>query len=147
MLRYAIVALVVAIAFVIGWVAQRRRPDAPVRTGWTVPEQLDRADFAHPDAPFLVAVFTSATCTTCADIMSKVAVLESPAVAVHEAEYGRDRALHARYGIDAVPVVLIADAAGVVRRSFLGPTSVAHLWAAVADVRDPGSAPPACDHS
>jgi hypothetical protein len=143
--RYLVVALVVAIAFLIGWLAQRRRPDAPVRTGWTVPEQLDRTDFARPDAPFLVAVFTSATCTTCADVMAKVAVLESSAVAVHEAEYGRDRALHTRYSIDAVPVVLIADDHGVVQRSFLGPTSVAHLWAAVAEVREPGSAPPACE--
>lgn len=147
MVRYLVVLLVVAIAFLIGWLAQRRRPDAPLRTGWTVPEQLDRADFARPDAPLLVAVFTSATCTTCADIMAKVAVLESNAVAVHEAEYLRDRALHDRYGINAVPAVLIADADGVVRRNFLGPTSVAHLWAAVAEVRDPGSAPPACDHS
>ena len=145
MVRYLVVALVVAGAFVIGRLAQRRRPDAPVRTGWNVPEQLDRADFARADAPFLVAVFTSATCATCADIMSKVAVLESDAVAVHEAEYGRDRALHTRYGIDAVPVVVIADGEGVVRRSFLGPTSVADLWAAVAEVREPGSAPPACD--
>ena len=39
------------------------------------------------------------------------------------------------------------DADGVVRRNFLGPTTVAHLWAAVAEVRDPGSAPPACDHT
>ena len=146
MVRYLVVAAVVAVAFLIGWLAQRRRPDAPVRTGWTVPEQLDRSDFTRPDAPFLVAVFTSATCTTCADIMAKVAVLESDSVAVHEAEYSRDRALHARYEIDAVPVVLIADADGVVRRSFLGPTSVSHLWAAVAEVRDPDAAPPACDH-
>ena len=147
MVRYLAVAVVVAIAFLVGWFAQRRRPDAPVRTGWTVPEQLDRNDFARPDAPFLVAVFTSATCTTCADIMAKVAILESDSVAVHEAEYRRDRVLHDRYGIDAVPAVLIADADGVVRRNFLGPTTVAHLWAAVAEVRDPGSAPPACDHT
>ena len=79
--------------------------------------------------------------------MAKVAVLESDSVAVHEAEYRRDRVLHDRYGIDAVPAVLIADADGVVRRNFLGPTTVAHLWAAVAEVRDPGSAPPACDHT
>lgn len=144
MVRYALVAVVVAVAFVVARLAQLRRPDPPVRTGWTVPEQLDRTDFARPDAPFLVAVFTSATCDTCRDIMGKASVLASDAVAVQEAEYVRDRRLHERYGIDAVPTVLIADAAGVVRKSFLGPTSAPHLWAAVAEVREPGSVPPGC---
>lgn len=143
-MRYALVAAVVVVAFVVAKLAQRRRPDAPVRTGWTVPDQIDRADFARPDAPFLVVAFTSATCDTCRDVMTKAAVLESDAVAVQEAEFVRDRALHERYAIDAVPTVLIADAAGVVRKSFLGPTSAPHLWAAVAEVREPGTAPPGC---
>jgi hypothetical protein len=146
-MRYLIVALVVAVALLIGWLARRRRPDAPVRTGYAVPEQLDRRDFDRPDAPFLVAVFTSATCDTCRDIVGKARVLESDAVAVHEAEYLRDRQLHERYRIEAVPTVVICDAAGVVQKSFLGPTSASHLWAAVAEVREPGSAPPGCgDH-
>lgn len=143
-MRYVLVALVVVLAFVVAKLAQRRRPDPPVRTGWTVPDQLDRADFVRPDAPWLVAVFTSATCTTCRDIMGKAAVLESGEVAVQEAEFVRDRALHDRYGIDAVPTLLIADAQGVVRRSFLGPTTAPHLWAAVAELREPGSVPPGC---
>jgi hypothetical protein len=143
-MRYLIVAVVVAVALVVGWLAKRRRPDAPVRTGYTVPEQLDRRDFARPDAPFLVAVFTSATCDTCRDIVGKAAVLESEMVAVHEAEYVRDRHLHERYRIDAVPTVVICDATGAVQKSFLGPTSASHLWAAVAEVREPGSAPPGC---
>jgi hypothetical protein len=32
-----------------------------------------------------------------------------------------------------------------VRRSFMGPVSSTHLWAAVAELRDPGSVPPGCD--
>ena len=40
--------------------------------------------------------------------------------------------------------VVIADAEGVVHRSFLGTVSATHLWAAVAEARDPGSAPPGC---
>jgi len=145
--RYVLVALAVVVALVVGWIAQRRRPDAPARTAWNVPEQLDRADFARPDAPFLVVVFTSATCATCRDMAEKAAVLASDAVAVHEAEFTRARRLHERYGIEAVPTVLIADAAGVVHASFLGPTSASHLWAAVAEVREPGSTPPGCgDH-
>ena len=33
--------------------------------------------------------------------------------------------------------VLVADDRGVVRKSFVGPTSATHLWAAVAEARDP----------
>jgi hypothetical protein len=138
-----VVAAVVVAAVAVAWFVQRRRPDAPVRTGYSIPEQLDRQDFTRPDAPWLVAVFTSATCATCADVWSKAAVLESDEVAVQEVEYGRDRALQDRYAIDAVPALAIADADGVVRRSFLGPVSATHLWAALAELRG-GPVPPDC---
>jgi len=36
-----------------------------------------------------------------------------------------------------VPLVLIVDAEGVVRRDFLGPVTATDLWAAVAEVRNP----------
>lgn len=52
---------------------QRGRPDAPVRTGWTVPEQLDRNDFEQPDVSWLVAVFTSATCDSCKSVLATAA--------------------------------------------------------------------------
>jgi hypothetical protein len=141
--RLIVVAAVVVVAIAVAWVVQRRRPDAPVRTGFSIPEQLDRADFARPDAPWLVAVFTSATCATCADVWSKASVLASDEVAVQEVEYVRDRALHDRYAIDAVPALAVADAEGVVRRSFLGPVSATHLWAALAEVRGE-AVPPGC---
>ena len=71
-----LVLLVVAVAAAtLAYLVQRRRPDAPIRTGWTVPEQLDRRDFARPDAPWLVAVFTSAPCDSCAavvDVLSPI---------------------------------------------------------------------------
>ena len=54
--------LLIAIAAGAGLVAglvQRRRPDAPVRTGWAVPDQLDRVDFDQPATPWLVAVLTT----------------------------------------------------------------------------------------
>jgi hypothetical protein len=141
--RLVVVAAVVVAAVLIAWLVQRRRPDAPVRTGFSIPEQLDRNDFVRPDAPWLVAVFTSATCATCADVWSKASVLESDEVAVQEIEYGRDRALHDRYAVDAVPALAVADADGVVRRSFLGPVSATHLWAALAEVRG-DAVPPGC---
>lgn len=140
--RLLIVLPVVAVALAAAVLLQRRRPDPPAQSVEHVaPTQLDRADFPRPGAPWLVVAFTSATCNTCADVLSKVTVLESAEVAVANIEYGADRKTHERYNITAVPTVVIADAEGVVQRSFIGPTSATHLWAAVAEVREPGSIP------
>jgi hypothetical protein len=137
----ALVAIVLAVAAL----AQRRRtPDAPVRTGYAVPQQLDRQDFARPDAPWLVAVFSSATCDSCAGVWERARHLESSAVAVEEVELVERKALHERYGIEAVPTTLVVDGAGVVQRSFLGPVTATDLWAAVAEAREPGSTPGDC---
>ena len=72
--------------------------------------------------------------------MTKAQALASPSLAVAEVELATEPELHRRYGIDAVPLVLLADAEGVVRASFVGPPTATDLWAAVAEVRD--SAPP-----
>ena len=82
-------------------------------------------------------MFTSTTCHTCADVVAKAAVLASDDVAVAEVAYGAARELHRRYRIDSVPLVLVADAAGVVRRHVLGPVTATDLWAAVAAAREP----------
>ena len=136
-----------AVAVVVALLIQRRTaPPAPTRTGWTVPDQLDRRDFARPDAEWLVVLFSSATCLSCQGTWGKVAALESEAVAVEEVEFSADRARHERYRIDGVPLVLVADREGVVRSSFAGPPSAADLWASVAELREPGVVPPGCDH-
>jgi hypothetical protein len=134
--RVLIAAAIVLVAVAVALVARRRRPDPPTQPGGAVPTQLDRADFERPDAPWLVAVFTSATCHTCADVVAKAAVLASDDVAVVQAEWPSRKALHERYRIDGVPLLVIADSAGVVRRSFAGPVSATDLWAAVAAARE-----------
>ena len=91
-------------------VRTRRRLDAPTQRKFAVPQQLDRADFARPDAPWLVAVFSSATCQVCQGVVEKAKVLDTSEVAVVEVEYLADRALHERYSIEAVPTVVVADA-------------------------------------
>ena len=136
MARFLLAAAVVVVAVVVAVVLERRRPEAPTQGSWTVPAQLDRADFARPDAPWLVAVFTSATCDSCAQAVERAKVLASGAVAVDEAEVKARPDLHRRYHIDAVPIVVVADAEGVVRSSFTGPPSATDLWAAVAAVRE-----------
>ena len=132
-----LIALGIAVAAALVAIVLRRlrRPDAPTRSVGLVPEQLDRADFATPEAPWLVAVFTSATCSTCADVVAKAEVLASADVAVDAVEFQTRPDLHQRYRIDAVPLLVIADGRGVVRAHFLGPVTATDLWAAVATAR------------
>ena len=143
--RLIILVVVAAAAATLAFLVQRRRPDAPIRTGWTVPEQLDRRDFAHPDAPWLVAVFTSASCDSCAAVVDVAGPLASDAVAVDVVEVGERRKVHDRYAVDAVPMVLLVDTLGVVRDHHLGPVSATHLWGSLAELREPGSTPDGCD--
>lgn len=142
-----VVALVLAGAVIaVAALVRRRRPDAPTgaAAGHLPPVQIDRADFERPDAPWLVVVFTSATCSTCEKVAAAAAVLESDQVAVQVVEATAHPELHERYGIVAVPITAIADAAGVVGNGFAGPVSATHLWAALAELREPGSVPPGC---
>lgn len=138
--------VLLALAGIAAVVLNRRDRDAPTQARWTIPAQLDRADFARPDAPWLVVAFTSATCDTCADVTVKVEALSSSEVAAAVVEAGVDREIHDRYGIDAVPTILVANAAGVVQASFVGPVTATDLWATVAEAREPGSVPEGCDH-
>ena len=137
-----VIAVVVVVAAVAAGLLLRRRQavEAPTQPSLQIPAQLDRADFA-PSTPWLVAVFSSASCHTCADVVAKARVLASPQVAVVDVEFGADAALHRKYRIDAVPILVVADADGVVHRGFAGPVTATDLWAAVADARQPGSTP------
>ena len=136
MIRFVIVGVVVVIALLANLWQRKRQVDAPTQGASEVPSQIDRADFARPDAPWIVLAFTSATCQTCSDIERKVQVLETNSVAIQILEYTAERELHERYKIDAVPAVLMADADGVVQANFLGPVSATDLWAALARARD-----------
>lgn len=137
--RLVIALAIVAAVLVVAWVAQRRRrPAPPPRTPYPVPHQLDRADFPRPDAPWLVAYFWSRTCDSCQGMDAKVAVLESREVGTCALEATDHRDLHRRYEIAAIPMVLMVDRDGVVRRSFVGAVSATDLWAALAEVRSAG---------
>lgn len=136
MIRFVIVGLVVVIALFANLWQRKRQVDAPTQGTSELPTQIDRADFVRPEAQWIVLAFTSATCTTCADIERKVRVLETNNVAIQILEYTAQRALHARYKIDAVPSVIMADSKGVVQANFLGPVTATDMWAALARVRD-----------
>src|SRR5438874_3268413 len=104
-------ALVVGIAFFL----RRRGTEAPSQRRWAVPDQLDRADFERPGAPWLVAVFSSATCDSCADAVETARLLASADVVVQEVEVAERADLHHRYNVEAVPTLILADRDGVVR--------------------------------
>ena len=142
------VVIAVSIVVVVGLVAlaarRRQMSDAPTQKVFSVPSQIDRADFdssetikGHPE--WLIVVFASSSCHVCADVWDKVQVMATNQVGVFKADFESDRALHERYGIDAVPTLIICDGAGVVQGHFLGPVSATDLWAAVATVRDPST--------
>ena len=133
--RLAIAAVLVAVSAAVALVLRRRRPQPPTQAMWAVPTQLDRADFESRDRPWLVVVFTSATCDSCARATEKAAVLASPRVGYQEVPYQTRKDLHERYNIEAVPCIVVADDEGVVRASFIGVPGATELWAAVAEAR------------
>lgn len=138
----AVIAVVVATiaAAVAAVITRRTRVDAPTQPdSYAVPAMLDRADFERPEAPWLVAVFSSSTCLSCQDAWDKARHLESSEVVVQDVEAIERKDLHQRYGIDAVPMIVVADDEGVTRASFVGVPSAADLWAALAELRDPNS--------
>jgi hypothetical protein len=138
------IGLVAVVAVVANVVRRRREADPPTQARGEIPAQLDRRDF--DGSGWLVAVFTSATCSTCADVVRKAEVLRSDEVTVMTASFQHHRGLHERYEIDAVPCLVIADGDGVVHAGFLGPVTATDLWAAIANARDPGSIEPGgCD--
>lgn len=134
LLALAVMAVAALVAEVV---RRRRRFDPPTQPRRELPAQLDRADFDGDG--WLVVVFTSDSCSTCADVVRKAEVVRSDEVHVQVASFQARRDLHDRYDIDAVPCLVIADGAGVVRGGFVGPVTATDLWAAVADAREPGS--------
>ncbi|MBV9664510.1 MAG: hypothetical protein JOZ37_11130 [Actinobacteria bacterium] len=140
--RVIIAGALVIVAVVAALLIQRRKPAAPTQPrNFDVPAQVDRADFAGADLPWLVAVFTSSTCGSCERATAKAAVLASSLVAYEEIPYQSRKDLHERYKIDIVPMIVAADEKGVVRASFIGVPTATDLWAAVAEARQPGVSP------
>ncbi|MFV1989510.1 MAG: TlpA family protein disulfide reductase [Acidimicrobiales bacterium] len=131
----AIAAGIVVAVLVVAFILRRAQSDAPMQMRkYSAPDQLDRADFEMPDAKWLLVVFSSETCRVCKGVLGAVAPLASDEICVQEVEFVRDSGLHERYGIDAVPTLVLADETGLVRYSALGPQKAAELWIAVSDV-------------
>jgi hypothetical protein len=126
LLAVAIALAVAALALVI----QRRRPEPPSQRRWAVPAQVDRFDFDRPGAPWLVLIFSSATCDACVTALGRAQAVASGDVAVQEVEFAARRDLHERYNIETVPMLVVADRDGVVRAHFIGTPAEGDLEAA-----------------
>jgi protein-disulfide isomerase len=133
--RLLLAAVVIVVAVVVARLLERRRPNPPTRDAYPVPAQLDRSDFPRPDAPWIVVLFSSRTCDSCAPMAAKIAGFESDTVATCDIEATEARELHRRYRIEGVPTVVVADADGVVRASFVGTVSSSDLAGALAEAQ------------
>jgi hypothetical protein len=136
--RLIVAAVVFLVALAAARLLERRRREPPIRDSYPVPAQLDRADFPRPEAPWLVALFSSRTCDTCGPMALKVAALAADDVATCDIEVSEGRELHRRYRIEGVPMVVLADAEGVVRAGFVGTVSSEELIAALTAAREDG---------
>ena len=126
-------SLVVVAVVVAMRAAPRRRPaDAPTQAEFGVPGQLDRADFARPDAAVAGGGVLVGHLRSCAAWSTR------PGAGQRRGGRGGGRGERAarpprRYHIEAVPITVVADGAGVVRAAFVGPATATDLWAAVAE--------------
>jgi hypothetical protein len=135
--RLVIAVALALVAVAAAAVLRRRRPDPPTQDKVAVPRQLDRREFARPDAPWLVAVFTSTTCDSCQRATEKARALESADVAYDDIPWQTRRDLHDRYRVTDVPMVLVADADGVVQKSWVGTPPSDELSEAMAQLGAP----------
>jgi hypothetical protein len=129
--RLLIAAALVVVAAAVAFVLNRRRPQAPTQGRVPVPAQLDRADFPDADKPWLLVVWTSKTCESCEQATAKARVLRSDTIGYVEVPWQDHKDLHARYGIEDVPLIVLADHEGVVRTSFVGAPEFGDLVSAV----------------
>ena len=135
MARTLIALGVIAGALAVAWLYRRYRPSSPAAPTYSVPARLERWDFAQPNTDWLLAVFTSKTCSTCAAVVAAAKSLADDALAVQEVEHRRHGELHRRYAVDAVPLAVLADRAGAVCASLAGPATSAELSALIASAR------------
>ena len=136
LVRVVVAVAILAVAIAIAWWLEHRRAVAPPSQGRAVvPQQLDRNDFPRPDASWLVVLFTSRHCDSCAGLLDKALPLASDEVGVVEVEDTLQPELHERYHLDAAPITVLVDREGVTRGSFVGAFSAPDLWSDVAELR------------
>jgi hypothetical protein len=133
--RLLIAMAIVLIVCLAAWLLRRRQYSPPTQASWHPPMQLDRNDFVDPQKAWLVAVFTSVLCDACEKAITTGSFLESADVAYQLITAEDNAALHDRYRIEQVPLLLIADHEGVVRLNTVGPPVATEVWSEFAHIR------------
>ena len=118
--RLLVLVTIAALAGLTARMLQRWRPGDPLAAGWSVPRYLDRNHFAAPNLPWLVAVFSSTNCANCALVVAEARSLANDRVIVQEIPAESASEIHDRYRVDVVPMLVVADADGLVRAHHLG---------------------------
>ncbi len=136
--RAAVTAVVVAVVAAVAWWWQRRdrgRRPVPLAGRDALPRQVHRHDLDGGTRPWLVVLFSSRGCASCRVVEEAIAGLADPEVALREVVYEDEPGLHARYRVPGVPMLLVADADGVVRAGWLGPLGRAEFDALLHEAR------------
>lgn len=133
-MRFAPLALILgAVACLVALVASRRRVRwRGVLASPDIPSTLDRAAFVRAGLdvsgkPWLVAVLTDGNCRTCGSALDRLSPVAGPTVAVVEVDADHHTELHDAYGVDAVPLTLVADGEGAVQAWILGPPTAGDI--------------------
>ncbi len=124
--RLVILAALTIAAIAVAYLLQRRRPEPPSSPSYRSISEIDRSEFAHPDASILIVMFGSTTCNTCPVVWETIESLGVPAERVDVQD---DPVRHKRYRIDGVPTTIVVNAAGIVGRTFFGPLTAEDLRA------------------
>ena len=124
LLRIGILVALTIIAVGVALLLQRRRTEPPSSPSYRVISEIDRAEFAYPEASILVVMFGSNTCNTCPVVWDTISELDVPSERVDVQD---DPKRHKRYRIDGVPTTIIADAAGIVTKTWFGPVTKEQL--------------------
>ncbi len=131
-----LVAGAVIIALAVSALTRRsattgRRAAAATEQDHHIPDVVSASDFGIPEDQWMLVVFSSDKCATCAVVVEAVSRIDMPDLTVAVVGIERMPGLHAEYRIDAVPTTIVADPTGSVRKSFLGPVDLPMIELAV----------------
>ncbi len=125
MLTNAIMVLLLGVfAAIVAFLVNKRNSDSPSVPRNSLPIQIDRSDFENPKTEWILILFSSDSCDSCQGVRNLIKGLTLDSLHIQEVEFPQEIATHQRYGIDSVPITLVAGTDGVVVWSYAGvPTA------------------------
>jgi hypothetical protein len=115
-----LVLLLGTFAVAVAFFVNRRSTDSPTVPKSSLPIQVDRNDFEHPETEWILVFFSSDSCDSCGIVRRLLKALDVCLLHIQEVTFPKDKFLHQRYGIESVPIVLLAGVDGVVVWSYAG---------------------------